>query len=283
MIESDIDAPGGRRIHLYDSGRVGGSGVIYWQHGAGMSGLPPLPFVHRARDLGIRVVSHDRPGYGRSAPQSGRSVADGARDATSVLDALEIESAATLGLSAGAMHALAAVAVNPLRFTAAAVLGGPAPYGAVGLDWFAGMSAANRAEFEAGLAGAEPLRSHLSATTEVDLGMFAAADLEAMHGPYWQWQLDAAAATSTEGTIDDELACLADWRFRLDQITAPVLIMHGADDTFVPATHARWVAGAIPTSTLRIEPGGHISTIPLVEESLPWLLASGPRLGLSRR
>lgn len=275
MIESDIVSLDDRSIHLYDSGETNGSSVVYWHHGGGMSGLPPAPFVRRAAELGIRVVSHDRPGYGRSTPQPRRSVAHGAGDAELVMDALGIETATTLGLSAGAMHALSAVAVNPRRFTAAAVLGCPAPYGTAGLDWFAGMSAANRAEFEAGLAGSESLRAYLSTTTEVDLSMFAPADFEAMQGPYWQWQLDAAATESTEGTIDDELACLADWRFRLDQITVPVLVMHGADDTFVPAAHARWVADAIPASTLRIEPGGHISTIPSVEQALPWLLAAG--------
>jgi pimeloyl-ACP methyl ester carboxylesterase len=273
MIESDVSAPDRRVLHVYDTAETTGEAVVYWQHGAGMSGGPPAPLVERASALGLRVIGHDRPGYGSSTPLPGRRVADAARDLVSVLDALGVESATTIGLSAGAMHALAAVAVEPVRFTAAAVVAGPAPYGAARLDWFANMAPANRHEFEAALLGRDALTAYLARNTEVDLGMFSPEDLEAMHGPYWDWQLHAAGPAMAEGSIEDELACVADWGFHPHEITSPVLVIHGARDTFVPASHARWVAGAIPRSVLRLEPGGHISTIPASEHALAWLRA----------
>ena len=163
-----------------------------------------------------------------------------------VLDALGIESATTMGLSAGAMFALAAVALERSRFAAAAVIAGPAPYGAVGLDWFAGMAQTNREEFEAALRGRDTLTTHLATDTEFDLGMLAPEDLDAMHGPYWDWQLCAAGAAVTEGMIEDELACVADWGFRLHDITNPVLVIHGAGDTFVPASTAGGLYSSAP-------------------------------------
>lgn len=272
VIETDVCAPDGRVVHVYDSGQTA-AGVVYWQHGSGMSGLPPDPLVDHAAQLGLRVLSHDRPGYGASTASPGRSVGDGADDAVMVLEALAVQSATTVGLSAGAMHALAAVALHPSRFTAAAVIGGPAPFGAAGLDWFAGMADLNRAEFEAALRGRDALIAHLGSAAPFDLGMFAPQDLEAMHGPYWEWQLRAAGAALTEGSVEDELACLTDWGFGLTEITVPVLVLHGEADTFVPASHASWVADQIPASILRLEPGGHISTIPLSEDAVAWLRA----------
>ncbi|GMA24057.1 alpha/beta hydrolase [Luteimicrobium album] len=270
MIETEVGADDGRRLHVYDS--VGGPAprVVYWLHGSGMSGLPPTPLLDAADALGVRVVAHDRPGYGASGARPGRSVADGAADVVTVLDALGIASAGVLGLSAGGMHALAAAALAPERVLAAAVLGCPAPFGAVGLDWFAGMSEANRAEFDAALRGADALRAHLG-TAELDPSVFAPEDLAAMHGPFWEWQLAAAGADTTEGVIEDELASLSDWGFRLDSISAPTLLVHGTGDTFVPVSHARWLAAELPASTLRTEPGGHISTIPFSSDAMTWL------------
>src|SRR6187401_1941614 len=64
----DISAPDGRVLHVYDTGETAGDGVVFWQHGAGMSGLPPPPLVDRARALGLRILGHDRPGYESSTP-----------------------------------------------------------------------------------------------------------------------------------------------------------------------------------------------------------------------
>ena len=278
-----MTAPDGRVLHTYDSGPSTAPGVVYWQHGAGMSGLPPEHLVVHAGELGLRVIGHDRPGYGRSTARPGHSVRDGALDVVTVLDELGVESATTIGLSAGAMYALGVAALRPSRITAAAVVGGPAPFDAAGLDWFAGMAGGNRAEFEAALRGRDALAAHLGSEVPLDLDMFAPEDLEAMSGPYWDWQLNVAGDASPEGSIEDELACLSDWGFDLGDITVPVLVLHGAGDRFVPAGHASWVAEAIPDSTLRLEPGGHISSIPCSEDALDWLRAHTPRRRLSCR
>lgn len=275
VIDVDVPTPDGRVLHAYDSGEGTGEGTVYWQHGAGMRGLPPQPLVERAAGLGLRLISHDRPGYGGSTARPGRSVADGVGDLVTVLDRLGVDSATTIGLSAGAMHALGAVALHPARFTAAAVLSGPAPYGAPGLDWFAGMAEPNRAEFEAALRGRDALAAHLAHDTEVDLSTFAEDDLRAMSGPYWDWQLATAETATQEGSIEDELACMSEWGFSVDAIAVPVLVLHGANDTFVPGGHAEWVAAAVPGAVLRLEPGGHISTVPLSEAALVWLRDHG--------
>ena len=113
---------------------------------------------------GLRLVSYDRPGYGDSTPQPGRTMADCADDARVICQALGIDRLAMWGLSGGGPHLLACAALLPDLVAAAACLSSVAPYDAEGLDWYAGLSqdavaevrlmfadkAASRAMFERG-------------------------------------------------------------------------------------------------------------------------------------
>lgn len=112
--------------------------------------LPDLPAHHPD----LRFFAYDRPGYGGSDRHPGRRVADAARDAAAVADALGIERFAVVGRSGGAPHALACAALLPERVRAAAALVSIAPRDADGLDWFAGMTPFNVREY--GLAAESP-------------------------------------------------------------------------------------------------------------------------------
>lgn len=50
---------------------------------------------------GVRIIAPDRPGYGCSDPQPGRSLLDWADDVTELADILEIEKFAIVGVSGG--------------------------------------------------------------------------------------------------------------------------------------------------------------------------------------
>jgi pimeloyl-ACP methyl ester carboxylesterase len=88
---------------------------------------------------GRRLICYDRPGYGGSTPQLGRSIADCAGDVRAICAALGIDRLAMWGWSGGGAHVLACAALLPDLVAAAASLAGLAPYGADGLDYFAGM------------------------------------------------------------------------------------------------------------------------------------------------
>src|SRR5215472_11990367 len=90
----------------------------------------------------LRLISYDRPGYGSSTPQPGRTVADCASDVRAICAALGIDRLAMWGLSGGGPHVLACAALLPDLVSAAAALGSYAPFGVEGLDWFAGMGPA---------------------------------------------------------------------------------------------------------------------------------------------
>lgn len=73
---------------------------------------------------GIRVVSPDRPAYGGSSPQPGRSMADWPSDVAAIADALGIDRFVVAGHSSGGPYAVACASLLPERVLAGIVLGG---------------------------------------------------------------------------------------------------------------------------------------------------------------
>jgi pimeloyl-ACP methyl ester carboxylesterase len=185
MRETDLPLPDGGVLHIYDGGdegcadTAGESLPVLWHHGTPNTGTPPRPLFPEAARLGIRWVSYDRPGYGGSTSRPGRDVSSAAGYATLAADALGIERFAAMGHSGGGPHALACAALLPDRVTGAVVVSGLAPYGAPGLDWFAGMAASGVTALRTASQGrAEAERLHASGAPYDP--EFAPADLEAL-------------------------------------------------------------------------------------------------------
>ncbi len=253
----------GRSLHAYDNGPVGGLAVV-WHHGTPNIGAPPVPLFGVAARLGLRWVSYDRPGYGGSSPRPGRDVASAAADVAAVADALGIDRFAVFGHSGGAPHALACAALLGDRVPAVVSVAGLAPYGAPGIDWFAGMAESGVASLRAAAAGRAAKEAYEASDPDGDDAGFTAADHAALAGP-WGWFGDVvrpALAAGRGGLVDDDLAYVAPWGFDPAGVAAPVLVLHGGADRMVPGAHGRWLAGRIPRAELRLSPGdGHISIL----------------------
>src|ERR1700722_20591980 len=93
--------------------------------------------VADATARGLRLISYDRPGYGESTPQPGRTMADCAGDTRTICAALGIDRLAMSGFSGGGPPLLARGGRPPHLVTAAASMSSPAPFDADGLDWLA--------------------------------------------------------------------------------------------------------------------------------------------------
>jgi pimeloyl-ACP methyl ester carboxylesterase len=78
-------------------------------------------------EIGVRVISPDRPGVGGSDRQPGRSTGDWADDARELLDALAIDRVAVMGWSLGGQYAAAVAARLGDRVTKLAVIAGCPP------------------------------------------------------------------------------------------------------------------------------------------------------------
>lgn len=275
MIETDLTLADGRTLHTYDTGT--GEVAVFWHHGTPNIGTPPAPLLPVAERLGLRWLSHDRPGYGGSTPRPGRDVASAAHDVAAVADAFGIDRFAVVGHSGGGPHALACAALLPDRVFAAVSIAGLAPHGAEGLDWFAGMGESGRASLRAALAGRAAKEEHeASDTGEME---FSQADLDAFDGD-WGWfgeVVRPAVESGPAALIDDDLAYVAPWGFDPGTIEAPVLLLHGGQDRVVPSAHSDWLANHCPTAELRVsQVDSHISIMDSAASALEWLVSLRP-------
>src|SRR3954453_13376075 len=143
----------GRTLAYEETGDPVGAPIflLHGTPGCRLSGRHPNP--ERVREAGLRVITYDRPGYGRSTRHEGRRVVDCVGDVAAIADAPGIERFAVRGGSGGGPHAMAVGARLADRVTRVGCFVSPAPYDAPGFDWTAGREEANGREvgwFEAG-------------------------------------------------------------------------------------------------------------------------------------
>jgi pimeloyl-ACP methyl ester carboxylesterase len=261
---------------------------VFLLHGTPGSRLGPLPRGRVLYELGVRLITFDRPGYGWSDRLVARLVADVVPDVQAIADELGLDRFAVIGRSGGGPHALACAALLPERVTRAGVLVSLAPWAAEGLDWFAGMADSNVREYTAAATAPEALTAHLVQAAariradpashvntlnpempEADRRIVADVGIRALLAQNFAEALRDSAA----GWIDDALAFCAPWGFNLAAIKAPVLLWHGQNDVFSPASHARWLAEQIPSAIMSIRPDtAHFGALEVVPDVLSWLI-----------
>jgi pimeloyl-ACP methyl ester carboxylesterase len=281
-----IDTGDGRLLETLVSGPA--DGTVLLLHTGTPVGLVPLPAGLDPASLGIRTVLYARPGYGRSTPQAGRTVADAAGDIAAILAALGADKFLNVGWSGGGPYALACDALLAGRCLATAVIAGPAPYTE------AEASSPVRAWYEAdednqlALAGdIEGFRQAVGAFV-AQLGNAKAenvaaeaasdADRRFFSRGYAEWVASfvrAGGVSGSHGAVDDCLATLRDWGFPLASV-GQVTIWQGTEDQFVPRYHAEWLRDHLPQAELRILEGeGHNSIAEHLPEIIKTLIADG--------
>jgi pimeloyl-ACP methyl ester carboxylesterase len=266
VTETDLKLSDSRTLHVYDTGADDANGrlTVFWHHGTPNIGAPPEPLFGAATRLGIRWVSYDRPGYGGSSPHRERDVASAADYVSWVADWLGIDRFAVMGHSGGGSHALACAALVQERVLGVVSVAGLAPFGAEGLDWFAGMSDSGVASLRAAAEGRAAKESYQASGAEYDPEMFTPEDHAALSGA-WSWVLEVvnpAVEAGPGGLIDDDLAYVGAWGFDPARVVAPVLLVHGGRDRVVPSSHGEWLARHCPWAELWLSPeDGHISVL----------------------
>jgi pimeloyl-ACP methyl ester carboxylesterase len=145
-MEHVFETGDGRKLAVTEGGDPDGVPCLVHQ-GTPNSRLQYGPDVAVAREHGIRMITYDRPGYGGSTAQPGRTIADCAADARTICAGLGVERILSWGISGGGPHVLACAALLPDVIPAAASLASPAPFDAEGLDWFAGMGELNADDY----------------------------------------------------------------------------------------------------------------------------------------
>jgi len=273
-MERAIRTPDGRTLAVEDYGDPAGRPVLVHM-GTPNSRRLYGPNVRDAAARGLRLISYDRPGYGGSTPQPGRTVADCAGDVRAICAELGIGRLAMWGLSGGGPHLLACAALLPDLVAAAASLASPAPYGSEGLDYFAGMGQDNVDDIRLSLTDEAAFREksvkdreELLATPPEEMAkalesLLTPTDAAVLSGELADYLTSSARdglAPGSQGWIDD--SCIErPWGFDLADIAVPVLLLHGRQDMFVPFGHGEWLAAHIPGVEARLSDDGHLTLL----------------------
>jgi pimeloyl-ACP methyl ester carboxylesterase len=286
--------PEGRTLAYCEWGDPGGA-PVFSLHGTPGSRLTRHPDEEVYRRAGVRAITYDRAGYGRSTRLPGRAVAHAAADVATIADALGIDRFAVMGGSGGGPHSLACAGLLTGRVTSCAAIVSPAPYGPEGLDrdaWLKGMVEGNVREFEWSLAGEATLRPELEREAHKLLGKIGTDQENPLGEGYELAQSDVdvirrwgilemlddsfreGCGESVDGFVDDDLSFTRPWGFAVADIIVPVTVWYGREDTLVPAPHGEWLARTIPGAEAVTLDGGHFAIYERLGELLSWLTES---------
>lgn len=240
-----------------------------WPSSRTMAELTDAP----ARELGVRIISADRPGISRSAFQANRKLIDWPPVLQQLADYLGLERFHMLAISGGAPYAYATAWEMPERVRAIAIVSGAPPI--VDLRDRSGLLKLYRGMLA--LHGADPrlLRvlfyvARPFATIRVPYqGMrrllrLQPCDAEALR--------DAAAfetcfgsarrawRASALGVMADAQVYAEPWGFKLEDVDLPVRLWHGKEDRAFSVRIAQEVAARLPNCQARyIDNAGHYS------------------------
>jgi pimeloyl-ACP methyl ester carboxylesterase len=229
-----------------------------------------------ARELGVHIISPDRPGISGSSLQPNRKLADWPRVIERVLDHVGIGEFRALAISGGAPYAYALAATMPGRVRAIAIVGGAIPMAELEdarglLPLYRWMLALNRSRPQLLRRLFCMARPILALRPPVRLRplllkmlMLRPCDAESLR--------DAAAFEaifesqrrawrgSAEGVMADAQIYAHPWGFSLEDVHVPVRLWHGKQDRAFSVHLAEEVAKRLPDCNARfIDNAGHYS------------------------
>ncbi len=272
-----VVAPDGRSLAYLEFGDPEWPLVIH-NHGGPGSRLEGRLLASSAVKNRLRLVSVDRPGIGRSSPQTERSYAGWADDLTTIADALGTREFGVMGWSEGGPWSLAAAAyIDPARLRHVTCIAGGS-YGAFGDNWAAehlsradAMGGALALHFRLGFRlmyealgvtarhfRASYVEALRKAVGDYDRGILLQPDFETAFA-------DASAecfAQGSSGLIHDAELLYRKWAFDVTTIERPVHIWQGIADRLVPEPINKAIADRMPGAVWHpVEGAGHFVAI----------------------
>lgn len=277
--EDDFFLPDGRRLRYAEYGAPDGSPVLFF-HGAPGSCHIHADMAGIAAQRGVRLIAAERPGYGLSDPQPGRSILDWTDDVAALTDALCIKQFAIIGFSMGSSYALACASKFPLRITKIALAGAFAPLDIPGVT--EGISPAVSGLYSLAQSSPDKLKQALSPLAESPAVLLAAMSASL---PEWdrmevnkrvaefEKEYTQALRGGVEGVVSDFVLTSKDWGFPLDGINTETHLWCGTADCNTPPAMTAYLSSTLPNSrTFMLPDEGHLSLYVHWEEILARLV-----------
>jgi pimeloyl-ACP methyl ester carboxylesterase len=273
--ENFVELQNGAVLAFQEYGAANGVPVLFchgWPSSCTMARLTDEP----ARELGVRIISPDRPGISGSTLQTDRKLADWPRVMERVLKHLGIGEFRALAVSGGAPYAYATAAAMPERVRAIAIVCGAIPMAeredAEGLlplyRWMLALYRSRPQLLRRLFCMARPI---LALRPPVRLRplllkmlMLRPCDAESLRDAtafeaIFESQRRAWRG-SAEGVMADAQIYAHPWGFSLEDIRVPVRLWHGTQDRAFSVHLAEGVAKRLPDCNARfIDNAGHYS------------------------
>ena len=270
-----VQLPEGAVVAFQEYGVPNGVPVMFchgWPSSCTMARLTDEP----ARDLGIRIISLDRPGISGSSLQPDRKLSDWPRVVERIVEHLGVREFRILAISGGAPYAYATAVAMPQRVQAIAIVGGAPPMaelvdGEGLLPLYRWMLALYRTRPRLLRRLFHLVRPVLSLRPPVrfrplllKMLMLRQCDAESLR--------DAAAfeaifesqrrawRSSAEGVMADAQIYAQPWGFAIEDVRVPVRLWHGKEDRAFSVHLAEQVAKRLPNCKARfVDDAGHYS------------------------
>ena len=243
-----------------------------WPSSCTMARLTDEP----ARDLGIRIISVDRPGISGSSLQPDRKLSDWPRVVARIVEHIGVREFRILAISGGAPYAYATAVAMPQRVQAIAIVGGAPPMAelvdAEGLlPLYRWMLALYRTRPRLLRRLFHLVRPILSLRPPVrfrplllKMLMLRQCDAESLREAaafeaIFESQRRAWRG-SAEGVMADAQIYAQPWGFAVEAVRVPVRLWHGKEDRAFSVHLAEQVAKRLPNCKARFVDGaGHYS------------------------
>jgi pimeloyl-ACP methyl ester carboxylesterase len=265
--------PDGRTLGYLDSGDPAGRAVFFC-HGTPGSRLYHHPDESIPQALGVRLIAPDRPGYGLSTFQRGRTLLDWPADLAALADHLGIGRFAVVGLSGGGPHALACALSLTSRLTHVGLVASTAPLDIP--EATRGMAQSNRVALAATRALPFPVvrllygymiggqLKHPEATLDQQAQQFPASDRTVRENAAWRTMelanLREAYRQGAHGHAWEGRMLTRPWGFHLGAITLRVHLWQGEADVLVPPTMGQYLAATLPNCAATfVREAGHLA------------------------